>query len=188
MISGDGLQATGKEVKMAKKKLAKKGAIHSSELFIHCEVEAWHVLMESHDRMIEVPRERAQYEKPQPDGGSTYTRRTVSDHLELEMKLLLRGPVRGYFHLDLSISEWDAEEYGGIAGDLNYDKESGMRGGVHMSGSFPRDLYQLLLSGRKAVMAIQTEKGFFRRRARVTSLAFADAEHPQWVDEESGLI
>ena len=63
-----------------------------------------------------------------------------------------------------------------------------MRGCVYMSGSLPRDFYQLLLSGREPVMAIQTERGFYRRRARVISLAFADAGHPQWVDEESSLI
>ena len=57
-----------------------------------------------------------------------------------------------------------------------------------MSGTFPRDFYQLLLSGREPVMAIQTERGFYKRSARVTSLAFADAGHPQWVDEECGLI
>ena len=171
-----------------KKKQAKQREVPSSELFIHGEVESWHVLMVSHDALIEVPRERAQYEEPHPDGGTKYTHRAVSDHLELEVTLRLRDSVRGYDLIHFSISEWDAEEYGGIMGELCYDKESGMRGGVHMSGSFPRDFHQLLLSGRESVMAIQTEKGFYRRRARVTSLAFADAGHPQWVDEESSLI
>jgi hypothetical protein len=170
------------------KRQSKQRKIPSSELFIHGEVESWHVLMVSHDERVEVPRERAQFEESLPDGGTKYTHRAVSDHLELEMTLRLREPIRGYDQLHLRISEWEAEEYGGIAGELRYDKESGMRGGVHISGNFTRDFYQLLLSGRKAVMAIQTEKGFFRRRARVTSLAFANEGHSQWIDGESSLI
>ena len=173
---------------MAKKKQTKRREVPSSERFIHAEVESWHVLMLSHDQRIEVPRDRAQYEEKLPDGGTKYTRRAVSDHLELELTLRLRESIRGHDRLQFTINEWEAEEFGGIAGELSYDKESGMRGGVHMSGSFPRDFYQLLLSGLKPVMAIQTERGFFKRSARVTSLAFADAGHPQWVDEESSLI
>ena len=81
-----------------------------------------------------------------------------------------------------------AEEYGGISGELHYDKESGMYGGVRMSGSFSRDLYALLLSGTKAAFEIATKSGFYRWNAWVTALAFSDAEHPQWVDEDTGLI
>ena len=123
-----------------------------------------------------------------PDGGTKYTHRAVSDNLELEMILRLREPIRGNDRLHLSIADWDAEEYGGIAGELNYDKKSGMRGGVHMSGSFPRDLYALLLSGARVAMAIGTKKGFYRGSAWVRSVAFSDAEHPQWIDEDYGLI
>lgn len=173
---------------MQKKKQAMKNEVPSSELFIHGEVGSWHVLMVSHDRMVEVPRDRAQYKEPRPDGGSIYTHRAVSDNLELEVKLLIREPVRGYSQLQFSITEWEAEAYGGIAGELSYDKELGMRGGIHMSGSFPRDLYLLLTSGTKVAMGIQTENGFRRRRARITSVAFSDAKHPQWIDEDCGLI
>ena len=173
---------------MAKKKQTRERKVPSSELFIHGEVESWHVLMVSHDQRIEVPRDRAQYEEKLPDGGTKYTHRAVSDHLELELTLRLRESIRGYDRLQFTITEWEAEEYGGIAGELSYDKESGMRGGVHMSGTFPRDFYQLLLSERGSVMAIETERGFFRRVARITSLAFADAGHPHWVEGESGLI
>ena len=173
---------------MAKKKQTKQREAPSSELFIHGEVESWHVLVGAEDHLVEVPRERAQYKEDLPDGGTKYTHRAVSDHLEIEVNLLLREPIRGYDRLHFRIADWDAEEYGGIAGELSYDKESGMRGGVHMSGTFPRDFYQLLLSGQDPVMAIQTEQGFYRRRASVTSLAFADAGHPQWIDEESSLI
>ena len=173
---------------MAKKKQTRERKVPSNELFIHGEVESWHVLMVSHDQKIEVPRDRAQYEEELPDGGTRYTRRAVSDHLELDLTLRLREPIRGYDWLQFTINEWEAEEYGGIAGELSYDKESGMRGGVHMSGTFPRDFYQLLLSGRESVMAVQTERGFFKRSARVTSLAFADAGHPQWVEDDYSLI
>ncbi len=48
---------------MAKKKLAEKREIPSRELFIHGEVESWHVLMVSHDQRIEVPRDRARNEE-----------------------------------------------------------------------------------------------------------------------------
>lgn len=173
---------------MAKKKQTKERKVPSSELFIHAEVESWHVLVSAEDHMVEVSREKAQYQEELPDGGVKFSHRAVFDHLEIEVNLLLREPVRGYDRLRFTIAEWDAERYGGIAGDLSYDKESGMRGGVHMSGTFPRDFYHLLLSGRDPVMAIQTERGFYRRRARVISLAVADAGHPQWVDEESSLI
>lgn len=104
------------------------------------------------------------------------------------MDLVFRGPVRDHSRMQFSVSEWDDEEYGGIAGELYYDKESGMRGGVYMSGSFPRTLYQLLLSGARVALAIETGDGFSRRKARVRSLAFSDAEHPQWIDEDCGLI
>ena len=154
-----------------------------SELFIHGEVEAWHVLMVSHDRTIEVSPERAQYEEKQPNGGILYARRTVGDHLSLEMDVILREPVRSYSLLQFSITEWDDEEYGGIAGELRYDKESGLQGNIHMSGSFPRDLYSLLLSGSRVAFGIETKEGFYRRSAWVTSLAFSDSLHPQWLDE-----
>ena len=114
---------------MAKKKQTKPREALSSERFIHGEVESWHVLMVSHDQRIEVPRDRAQYEEKMPDGGTKYTRRVVSDHLELELTLRLRETIRGYNQLQFTITEWEAEEYGGIAGDLSYDKESGMREG-----------------------------------------------------------
>ena len=117
-----------------------------------------------------------------------YTRRVVSDHLSLELNLLFREPVRAYSRLQFDITEWDAEEYGGIAGELSYDKESGLCGGVHMSGSFPPDLYQLLLSGAMVALGIETKNGFSRRKAWVKPLAFSDAEHPQWVDQDCGLI
>ena len=162
--------------------------IPSSELFIHAKVESWHVLVSAEDHMVEVQREKAQYQEELPDGGVKFTHRAVFDHLEIEVSLLLREPVRGYDRLRFTLAEWDSVEYGGIAGDLSYDKEDGMRGHIHMSGTFPRDFYHLLLSGRKAVMAVQTERGFYRRRARVTSLTFADAGHQQWIDEESSLI
>ncbi len=169
-------------------KQTKQREAPSNELFIHGEVESWHVLMVSHDHMIEVTRDKAQYKEELPDGGTKYTHRAVSDHLELELTLRLRETIRGFDQLHFTITEWEAEEYGGIAGELSYDKESGMRGGVHMSGTFPRDFYQLLLSERGSVMAIETERGFFRRVARITSLAFADAGHQQWTDVESSLI
>ena len=104
------------------------------------------------------------------------------------MDLVLRTPIRGFSRLQFHITEWDEEEYGGIAGELSYDKESGMRGGVHMSGNFSRDLYSLLLSGTRVAMAIETKLGFFKRSAWVRSVAFSDTEHPQWVDQDSGLI
>ena len=173
---------------MPKKKQAREKEIPSSELFIHGEVETWHVLVGAEDHMVEVPRERAQYKEDLLDGGTKYTHRAVSDHLEIDVNLLLREPIRGYDRLHFTITDWDAEEYGGIAGELSYNRESGMRGGVHMSGSFPRDFYQLLLSGQEPVMAIQTERGFYRGRARVISLAFADEGHPQWLDLDGGLI
>jgi hypothetical protein len=144
--------------------------------------------MVAHSKSIEVPRYKAQYEEELPGGGCRYMRRAVSDHFGLEMDLVFRGPVRDHSRMQFSISEWDAEEYGGIAGELWYDKESGMRGGAHMSGSFPRVLYQLLFSGTRVVLAIETGDGFSRRKARVRSLAFSDAEHPQWIDEDCGLI
>ena len=111
-----------------------------------------------------------------------------SDHLSLELEVVLREPIRGYDRLNFSITEWEAEEYGGISGELRYDKESGMCGGVHMSGSFPRDLYAFLLSGAKAAFEIATRSGFYRRRAWVTALAFSNVEHPQWVEGDDGLI
>ena len=112
----------------------------------------------------------------------------VHNHLELELELVLRVPVRGFERLQFSIAEWDAEAYGGIGGELRYDKENGMRGGVHMSGAFPRDLYHVLLSGARVAFVIQTESGFSRRVARVKSLAFSDTGHSQWVGEDYGLI
>lgn len=102
--------------------------------------------------------------------------------------MVLREPVRGFDRLTFSITEWPAEEYGGIAGELRYDKKSGMRGGVHMSGHFPRDLFAFLLSGTKPAFEIETKSGFSRRSAWVTSLAFSDAQHPQWLDGVNGLI
>jgi len=57
-----------------------------------------------------------------------------------------------------------------------------------MSGTFPRDLYALLLSGTRVAMAIETKRGFFKRSAWVRSVAFSDTEHPQWVDQDCGLI
>lgn len=173
---------------MPKKRPAKTRQAPSSERFIHGEVESWHVLMVAHNESIEVPPYKAHYEEQLPGGGCRYTRHVVSDNLSLEMNLVFREPVRGHSRMQFSISEWDAEEYGGIAGELWYDKESGMRGGVHMSGSFPRVLYQLLLSGTRVVLAIEAGDGFSRRKARVGSLAFSDAEHPQWIDEDCGLI
>jgi len=173
---------------MPRKRQTKKRNPPLNELFIHGEVESWHVLMVTHDRTTEVPLERAQYEEKQPDGGIKYTRRTVSDHLSLEMDVILREPVRSYNRLAFSITEWDAEEYGGIAGELRYDKESGLQGHIHISGSFPRDLYSLLLSGSRVAFGIETKEGFYRRSAWVTSLAFSDAQHPQWIDGDFGLI
>lgn len=173
---------------MAKKKLPKKKEPPIHELYIMGEVESWHVNMVAHHKTIEVPRERAKYEERQRDGSVVFTRHTVSDHLELDLEIQLREPVRGFDRLSFSITDWDAEEYGGISGELRYDKESGMRGGVHMSGSFPRDLYAFLLSGAKAAFEIATRSGFSRRSAWVTALAFSDLGHPQWVDEDSGLI
>lgn len=173
---------------MPKKKSPKKKEPPLSELFIMGEVKSWHVTMAAHHKTIEVPRERAKYEERQRDGSVVFTRHAVSDHLELDLEILLREPVRGFDRLTFSIAEWDAEEYGGISGELRYDKESGMRGGVHMSGSFPRDLYAFLLSGAKAAFEIATRSGFSRRSARVTALAFSDAGHPQWVGEDCGLI
>jgi hypothetical protein len=159
-----------------------------TELYIQGEVESWHVLMVVHDKTIEVPPERAQCKKRQPDGGYLCTRRAVSDHFSLELDVALREPVRGFDRLQFSIAEWDAEEHGGIAGDLSYDKEFGLRGGLHMSGSFPRDLYALLLSGSRVALGVATKSGFHWRKAWVTSVAFSDAKHPRWIDEVSGLI
>ena len=178
---------------MAKKKAPKKTPPKTKEppiheLYIMGEVESWHVNMVAHHRTIEVSRDRAKYEERKRDGSVVFTRNTVSDHLELELAVVLREPVRGFDRLTFSITEWDAEEYGGISGELRYDKESGMRGGVHMSGSFPRDLYAFLLSGAKAAFEIATRRGFYRRSAWVTSLAFSDAEHPQWIESDNGLI
>jgi hypothetical protein len=70
---------------MPRKRRQKKWFVPHSEIFIHGEVESWHVLMVTHDRTIEVPREQAQYEEKRPKGEIVYTRRTVSDHLSLEM-------------------------------------------------------------------------------------------------------
>ena len=173
---------------MPKKRPAKTRQAPSSERFIHGEVESWHVLMVAEGKTIEVLRERAQYEERKPDGSYLYTRRTVSDHLSLDLDVVLREPVRGHDRLQFSITEWDAEEYGGIAGNLSYDKEVGLRGRTHMSGSFPRDLYSLLLSGSRVALAIGTKRGFHYRTASVSSLAFSDAKHPQWIDEDCGLI
>lgn len=173
---------------MAKKKLPKEKEPPIHELFIMGEVESWHVNMVAHHTDVEVPSAQAQFEERQPGGGVVYKRRAVSDHLSLELELVLREPVRGFDRLTFSITEWPAEEYVGIAGELRYDKESGMRGGVHMSGSFPRDLFAFLLSGSKSAFEIETKSGFSRRSAWITSLAFSDVEHPQWADRESGLI
>ncbi len=178
---------------MAKKKVTKKKPPKTKEppiyeLYIMGVVESWHVNMVAHHKVVEVPRNQAKYEVTKRDGSVVFTRHAVSDHLELELEMVLREPIRGFDRLTFLISEWDAEEYGGISGELRYDKESGMRGGVHMSGSFPRDLYALLLSGTKAAFEISTRSGFYRRNAWVTALAFSDAGHPQWVDGESGLI
>lgn len=173
---------------MPKKRPVKKRETPSNERFMHGTVESWHVLMSAHDESIEVPPHSAQYEEQLPGGGRRYTRRVVRDDLSLELDLVFRGPVRDHSRMRLSISEWDAEEYGGIAGELWYDKESGMRGSVHMSGSFPRDLYQFLRSGASVGLAIETNDGFVRRKARIRSLACSDVGHPQWVDDDSGLI
>ncbi len=173
---------------MPKKKTPKKKEPPIGELYIMGEVESWHVNMVAHHTEIEVPRERAQTEERQRDGTVIYKHRAVSDHLSLDLDVVLREPIRGFDRLIFSITEWPAEEYGGIAGELHFDKESGMRGGVHMSGRFPRDLYAFLLSGAKAAFEIATKNGFSRRRASVTALAFSDAEHPQWTDGDSGLI
>lgn len=173
---------------MTKKKLPRKKEPPIHELFIMGEVESWHVNMVAHHTEIEVPREHAQTEERQRNGTVVYKHRAVSDHLSLDLDVILREPTRGFDRLTFSITEWPAEEYGGIAGELHYDKESGMRGGVHMSGSFPRDLYAFLLSGAKAAFEIATKSGFSRRSAWVTSLAFSDARHPQWIEGDSGLI
>jgi len=173
---------------MPKKRPSKARKAPLSELYIHGDVESWHVHMVAHDQTKEVSREQAQYEERQPDGEILYTRRTVSDHHCLEMDVVLREPVRGYSQLEFSITEWDAEEYGGIAGELSYNKEFGLRGHIHMSGNFPRDLYALLLSGSKVALGIETRDGFYRRCAWVKSVAFSDADHPQWNDESCGLI
>ncbi|HOX27452.1 MAG TPA: hypothetical protein PLU44_17020 [Candidatus Krumholzibacteria bacterium] len=173
---------------MAKKKLHKRTDPPIHGLFIMGEVECWHVNMVAHHTEIEVPRERAQTEERQRDGTVVYKHRAVSDHLTLDLDVVLREPIRGFDRLAFSITEWSAEEYGGIAGELHYDKESGMRGGAHMSGSFVRDLYAFLLSGEKSVFEIATKNGFSRRSARVTSLAFSDARHPQWTEGDCGLI
>jgi hypothetical protein len=61
------------------------------------------------------PRDQAQYEEQQADGRYLNTRRAVSDHLSLELNLLLREPVRTYSELEFHITEWDAKEHGGIA-------------------------------------------------------------------------
>jgi len=169
---------------MSKKQPTTKRKTLLSELFIHGEVESWHVLMVAHHQSKEVPRERAQYEEHKPDGECLYTRHVVSDPLSLEQSLLLRESIRGDGRLEFHITEWDAKDNGGIAGELSYDKESGLRGGVHISGSFLRDLCALLLSGSRVALGIQTKNGFYRRSAWVTSLAFSDIEHPQWLDED----
>ena len=173
---------------MLRKRPVKEREAPMNELFIQGEVVSWHVLMVSETREVEVPRDRAQKEERQPDGGIRYTHQAVSDYLSLELELELREPVRGYDCLQFSITEWDAEEYGGIAGQLSYRKEHGLRGDLHMSGSFPRDLYSMLLAGKNVAMGIATRNGFYRRYAQVTALAFSDIEHPQWVDKEWGLI
>lgn len=178
---------------MAKKTVSKKKPPKTKEppiheLYIMGEVVSWHVDMVAHHAEIEVPRAQAQFEVQQPKGGVVYKRCAVSDTLSLELEVVLREAVRGFDRLTFSITEWDAEEYGGISGELRYDKESGMRGGVHMSGSFPRDLYALLLSGRKAAFEISTRSGFYRRSAWVTALAFSDVGHPQWIEGNDGLI
>jgi hypothetical protein len=173
---------------MPKRRPTKKKEPPLNELYIHGEVESWHVLMVAEGKTIEVPRERAQYEERRPDGSYLYTRRAVNDHLGLELCVALRDPVRGHDRLQFSVAEWDAEEYGGVAGNLSYDKEFGLRGHTYMSGHFPRDLYSLLLSGSMVVLAIGTKSGFHYRTASVTTLAFSDAKHPQWTDEDCGLI
>ena len=178
----------GKEYEMPRKRSPRKREAPLTERFIYGEVESWHVLMVAHNQTVEVPQERAQHEERQCDGGILYTHRAVSDHLSLEMDVVLREPVRGFDRLQFGITEWEAEEYGGIAGELSYDKESGLRGYIHMSGSFPRDLFALLRSGSQVAFGIETKEGFYRRSAWVTSLAFSDAQHPQWVDQELGLI
>jgi len=173
---------------MAKKKPPKKKEPPLGELYIMGDVESWRVNMVAHHKTIEVPPERAKYEERQRDGSVVYTRDTVGDHLELNLEIILREPVRGFERLTFSITEWDAEEYGGISGELRYDKDSGMHGGVHMSGRFPRDLYAYLLSGAKAAFEIATRSGFYRCSAWVTALAFSDVEHPQWIEGDCGLI
>ena len=80
---------------MAKKKQPKKKEPLLSELYIHGEVESWHVLMVAHDKSKEVPLERAQYEEKKPDGTTVYTRKTVRDSLTLEMDLLLPNQIQG---------------------------------------------------------------------------------------------
>ena len=173
---------------MPKKTPLKKKESPLNERYIMGEVESWHVNIVAHHTEVEVPRAQAQFEERQPKGGVVYKRRAVNDHLSLELEVVLREPVRGFNRLTFSITEWPAEEYGGIAGELRYDRESGMRGGVHMSGNFPRDLFAFLLSGTKSAFEIETKSGFSRRSAWVTSLAFSDVGHPQWVEGESGLI
>ncbi len=80
---------------MAKKKQLKKKEPLLSELYIHGEVESWHVLMVAHDKSKEVLLERAQYEEKKPDGTTVYTRKTVRDSLTLEMDLLLPNQIQG---------------------------------------------------------------------------------------------
>ncbi len=93
---------------MPKTPLPKPRKAPSSEIFIHGEVAAWHVLMVSEDARVEVPRERAQYEERQRDGSAVYRRRVVCDHLELELEIVLREPVRGFDRLQFSVGEWEA--------------------------------------------------------------------------------
>ena len=45
------------------------------------------------------------------------SRETLSvDHLEIELAVVPQAPVRSFDRMTFSISEWDAEEYGGISG------------------------------------------------------------------------
>ena len=68
-------------------------------------MEAWHANMVAHHTEIEVPRAQAQFDDRQPKGGVVYKRRAVSDTLSLELKVVLREPIRGFDRLTFSITE-----------------------------------------------------------------------------------
>lgn len=173
---------------MAKNTMNKKEARLHNEMFMYGEVIAWHVHMVSHNRYVDREGKRLTLDQVRAREDRATIRQVVDDHLSLDLDIQLRESIRDHSVITFHITEWDEGQFGGIAGELWYDKESGMRGNIHMSGSFPRDLFHMLLSGAKVAMGIQTRKGFRYRKADVVSVAFSDIEHPQWIDQESGLI